>query len=140
MKASVTIEGDRELQRQFEKIKKQSPEKLRGLLFAGAESTRTEAVTSINSSQSQGREYRRGNVTHIASTAGNPPNTDRGDLVRNITTEPIQGGFDVGSRASAPHGLWLEFGTLKIAPRPWLTPAYKKAVNVVRNLLKDTKL
>lgn len=138
--AKIYIEGDKELQRKLEAIEKKAPSMLSGILFMGSEATRSEAVTSINAHKSAGRTYQRGNVSHTASSAGNPPNTDTGQLVQNITTEEIQGGYDVGSRSGAPYGAWLEFGTLKISPRPWLLPAYNIAVKKVNDALKKIKL
>lgn len=94
------------------------------------------AKQSILEHQSRGRIYKRGNITHQASTQGNPPNSDTGTLVNNIRVEKIKGGYDVGSRKGAPHGLWLELGELK---RPWLMPAYEKAIKNVINKFKNFK-
>ena len=52
-----------------------------------AQMIRSEAIRSIKSHQSSGNAYKRGNVTHTASTTGNPPNQDRGHLARNIRVE-----------------------------------------------------
>lgn len=83
-----------------------------------------DAKYNIQSGGRSGRIYKRGKKTHQASSAGEFPKTDRGELVSNITSEFSLMGLEatVGSRRSAPHGFMLEFGTSKIAPRPWLMP------------------
>jgi HK97 gp10 family phage protein len=91
-----------------------------------------EAKKSIQSHKSSGNVYVRGSISHTASTAGNPPNSDTGNLVKNITIQKISGGYDVGSRKGAPYGVHLEFGTSKMAARPWLTPAFYLALEKLK--------
>lgn len=140
MTITVTIDGQKELDRLLQRVKKTAPQKLDGIAYAGAELTRETAVNSINTPASQGATYRRGNVTHTASLPGYTPNTDTGDLVRNITTEKVAGGYTTGSRSGAPHGFHLEYGTSKMEPRPWLTPAFKQGVQKVREFIKTLDL
>lgn len=136
----VELEGSRELQKQLERIAKTAPKKLDGVFFSGATKTQEVAVKSIQGHQSSGVTYKRRSVEHTASTAGNPPNSDTGRLVKNITVQKIDGGYDVGSRKDAPHGLWLEFGTSSTAPRPWLRPAYDLTVAWVLDKLKKIEV
>ena len=135
----VSIEGSEKFIAAIAKIRRTAPEKLQQVLQAGAEETRNMAVRSIQASQSQGRIYQRRSVEHTASKPGKPPNTDTGNLVSNITVQKIEKGFDVGSRQGAPYGLWLEFGTSKMLPRPWLAPAFKAAVATTLKALKRKK-
>ena len=127
--ARVEIKGSERLQKAIRSVLAENEAKGRAMIADGAYMTQLDAVKSIQTHQSSGRSYTRRSVQHTASTAGNPPNTDTGNLVRNITVNKIQGGYDVGSRAGAPYGFWLEFGTLKMAPRPWLSPAFKRSVD-----------
>lgn len=80
----------------------------------------------------------KGGRAHKASAAGEPPKTDSGQLVRNITSEVKRGGKSatVGSRTPAPHGLFLEFGTTHISPRPWLRPTYTKNIPFINKTFK----
>lgn len=85
-----------------------------------------EAIKSISTRPSAGRIYKRGDRTHQASKAGDAPNSDTGQLVISIKAkkQPKIGGLDsylVGSPLD--YAFWLEFGTLNIAARPWLSPA-----------------
>lgn len=66
---------------------------------------------------------------HRASAPGESPATDTGELATSIMSK-----MDIlaPGKASAvvwtdkPYGKYLEFGTKKIEPRPWLTPAVEK--------------
>lgn len=79
------------------------------------------AVKSIQSEVSQGKEYNRGKKTHVASKAGDAPNTDTGRLAGSILTR-IE--FEVAwVYTNLDYGAYLEFGTTTIDPRPWLAPA-----------------
>ncbi len=124
----MEIQGSKELQAIIKKMKASGDKQLQAMLAEGAIDTDAEAKRLIASRQSRGREYKRGRISHIASTAGNPPNTDTGRLIRSVKIMKISGGYDVGSRQDAPHGLWLEFGTSKMAARPWLSVAYNKII------------
>lgn len=86
---------------------------------------RNDAITSIQREQSSGQVYTRGSITHLASAPGDAPNTDTGNLVRNIAFEnPRQGLAFVGT--SVEYGKHLEFGTRAMDARPWLRPAMDK--------------
>ena len=90
-----------------------------------ANQVRGEAIKMISREISSGRVYVRGNVTHTASAEGDAPNTDTGNLVSKIAVEnPRRGTSFVGT--SVEYGKHLEFGTKKMAARPWLRPAMEK--------------
>lgn len=80
------------------------------------------AVKSINE-ESVGRTYRRGNITHVASKEGDAPNTDSGRLAGSISVKHIIGAKKAYVYTPLDYGEWLEFGTERIEPRPWLEPA-----------------
>lgn len=103
----------------------------------GAISIQRDAIQSINR-PGTGREYRRRTITHRASSPGEPPASDTGQLVQNIVVDRIiKGMYEVGSNAKVPYGRWLEFGTINIFPRPWLRPAFNKNIDdIVLNLTK----
>ena len=66
---------------------------------------------------------------HHPSLPDNPPAVDTGTLRRSITytvnEKELYG--EVGNTiAKAPYGAYLEFGTSKMKPRPWLKPATEK--------------
>lgn len=63
---------------------------------------------------------------HRASAPGEPPAPDTGNLKRSGFIEAISTtARRVG--VAAVYGKWLEFGTPRIAPRPFMRPALAKA-------------
>lgn len=71
-----------------------------------------------------GREYRRGKKIHVASAPGEPPAIDMGYLANSIQTkriQPLLWHVTVG----AAYGYILEFGSRKMAARPFMRPAAK---------------
>lgn len=78
-----------------------------------------------------GRVYGR----HVASAPGQPPAPDTGNLRRNWREQSfVQGngcghGIDVKLRirSDVPYGKYLEFGTTKMAPRPFVERIKSKA-------------
>lgn len=68
-------------------------------------------------------------IAHHPSLPNNPPAVDTGTLRRSITytvnEKELYG--EVGNTVSdSPYGAYLEFGTSKMKPRPWLKPAIEK--------------
>lgn len=61
---------------------------------------------------------------HRASKPGDPPAADTGTLLRSVFIERDGTVRRVGAQAAAAS--WLEYGTAKIAPRPYLRPALEK--------------
>lgn len=128
---SVRIEltGDKKFKASLDRARKLGGRRLNKLLASTALSVQDYAVTSIQHGPKTGRIYTRRTVSHQASSPGQAPATDTGELVRNITVERNNYlNYDVGSRKGAPQGFWLEMGTQDMAARPWLKPAFNKAV------------
>lgn len=130
----VELIGVEDLNKFLQNIKITNKKELASLLGAMALETHKESVTSIQSGGRSGRFYRRG---HQASSPGEPPKTDTGQLVRNITMQKVgELEYTVGSRKGAPYGFWLEFGTRKMGARPWLKPAFDRMLNKFRGLFR----
>lgn len=73
-----------------------------------------------------GTAYFRGADVHHASAPGEAPADDTGDLYDSIDSMQVG---DVGYiTASAPYADYLEHGTSRMAPRPFMGPAARKAV------------
>jgi hypothetical protein len=74
-----------------------------------------------------GREYPRpGGKIHIASAPGEAPAIDYGTLINSITTEFPQELTGI-VYSSVPYSVYLEFGSVKLAPRPAWVPAAEAA-------------
>lgn len=61
---------------------------------------------------------------HRASKPGDPPAADTGFLLRSVFIEREGTKRRIGAQAAA--ALWLEQGTARVAPRPYLRPALEK--------------
>jgi HK97 gp10 family phage protein len=89
---------------------------------ATAQAIRNDAIISVKSHLSAGEVYTRGTVKHVASKPGSPPNQDRGTLTRNIRVT-MNDDLTADISSNAPYSAALEFGTRKMAARPFMTPA-----------------
>lgn len=91
------------------------------------------AIRSMQQTPKTGNRYRKTknkNIYHIASSPGYPPARDTGMLVRSIKMDVRSTEVEVGSNLTGKAGMYptyLEFGTKKMDPRPWLEPAYDKS-------------
>ena len=84
---------------------------------------------------------------HHPSMPDNPPAPDTGNLRESIRYEVHKEGKEiygvVGSTQKEPnYAVYTEYGTSKMAPRPWLRPAMRKNNDFIRktitNAVKDT--
>lgn len=100
-------------------------------LFAGGEMIKAEAARSITEGAVSGKN-------HVPSKPGEPPNEDTGTLRRNITVTQV-GPLHVRVASNAPYSAYLEFGTSKMAARPFMGPAArakkKEVVALVRGAI-----
>jgi len=70
------------------------------------------------------------------SSPGSPPHKQTGHLRRSVTWELIQGVkmlARVGTNVK--YGRWLELGTSRMLPRPWLVRAFRDAMPTVKSIL-----
>jgi HK97 gp10 family phage protein len=104
-------------------------------LLTGANLVRNTAITSITKGGKSGAI--RGK--HRASAPGEPPASDTGFLVSHIFVKPVGDGLTVDVFASAKYAKWLEFGTNKMQPRPFLFPALEENKPKIRRMLQTVK-
>ena len=72
---------------------------------------------------------------HYPSLPGFPPAIDSGALYGSIVVEARegQGEVEVGSHGNAPYAPYLEKGTYKMQPRPYLMPAFNHIEGKIEN-------
>ena len=103
---------------------------------------RKTAIESIQRGVKTGQTYKKYNPKreHTASAPGQPPATDTGFLVQNITTEVRSQGKKVIGEiiASTPYAKALEFGTRKMAARPFLNPALRKNKKKIQRKFRNS--
>lgn len=136
MKTTIKTEGIGDISRNIARVDKKFAADLQGLIDGTAQTLRTEVIRSIQKSPASGRVYPSGKSSiHRASSAGNPPRTDTGELVRMITARVKQLEAEVSS--NAPYSSYLEFGTANMAARPFLFPAFERQMVGFRRKLSE---
>ena len=103
------------------------------LLTQLAEETRDHAKTSMGAP---------GPGPH--SLPGDPPRRQTSDLYNNVTA--VVGSHESATESTRPSGAeevpeWLEYGTPggKVAPRPYMRPAYERTLAEVDRIVTDAK-
>lgn len=111
--------------------------KLGKVVYVGADKVRTEARRLIANGAIQGKG-------HIPSAAGEPPNWDTGHLANNITTRKGPNATQAQTASEAGYAEDLEFGTSKMAARPYMRPATQNkrsevvedVANTINNIIR----
>jgi len=80
-----------------------------------------ETAVKLIQDNSDGRPTIRDGRTVNVSKPGDPPNTDTGRLAQSIKFDFQKNGLVGRVGTNLKYGKWLEFGTEKIAARPWLS-------------------
>lgn len=124
----ATVVGSVELQKNLKNISTKGKELIAHAVFKSVADVEKEAKTSIQRGAASGVVYRRYNPRrdHKASSPGQPPASDTGFLVNNIKRkiDSDKMGGEIASRAF--YSKFLEFGTSKMLPRPFMFPALEK--------------
>lgn len=97
-------------------------------LFAAGERIAVAAQLSITQGAVSGKN-------HIPSSPGSAPNNDSGVLVGNIEVVQVSPEL-VEVSSNAPYSSALEFGTSKMAARPFMRPARDKEAKAARQLVE----
>lgn len=148
----MKLEGSEALSTNLKGLMSAFPNAINKAVVKTASEVRNNALKSIRREQSMGRVYthhftamlpsgaliegKKRSKPHTASAPGDAPNTDTGRLVVSIATEnPRKGLSYVGT--SVEYGKYLEFGTRRVAARPWLRPAMDKAAPELPNAITN---
>lgn len=83
-------------------------------------------LSQVLGTPGKGKVYRRGTTTHRASRPFDPPAPDTNNLRQSVFVERLPDGTWVAGVA-APYAAALEFGTIHMAPRPFMTQALREA-------------
>ncbi|MCC6614217.1 MAG: hypothetical protein IT320_12115 [Anaerolineae bacterium] len=113
---TVRINDDR-----LQQILRDSPDVADDLIEAVAMEGLALVRRSFNTSP-PGRTYRRGRVAHVASVAGYPPNIDTGKLMNALYIHKPKAMTRAISTGDTEYAAALEFGTVKMAARPFMRP------------------
>ena len=121
-------------------VKKAEADSRKFVTMSCAEVERTAKTIMRDSPTNPDVSY--GKKGHHPSYAGNPPAPDTGTLMRSITHEVSGKGKQVvGEVGSIIHNSdypkYLEYGTSKMKPRPWLSASLIKCQSWMSNLWKE---
>ena len=113
---------------QLENLDKQLEPEFQEIVKGGAQLIRGEAIKSIQTGAKSGVVYQMYNPRreHRASAPGQAPASDTGNLVSKIVVR--QKGVNVTNvESNANYSAFLEYGTSKMQPRPFMLPAFEKS-------------
>lgn len=138
MEFSVSVEGLDKLAQANLRVQQSIIKELKIGLYASAQRVETEAKKSILSGKKTGHIYKLRSVQHRASAPGEAPASNTGRLVNSInsylnTLGTALESIVVAGRGVVKYAVMLEFGTAKIAPRPFMLTAFEKS----RQWIKD---
>lgn len=96
---------------------------------------RNEAIDSIISGPKTGAVYTRRGVTHQASAPGEPPANDLGNLQNSITVRLFPNILAATVNSAAAYSAALEFGTVRMEPRPYMRRALMKHIPTLNRVI-----
>jgi hypothetical protein len=111
------------------------------LVVAGND-IRNRIIEGMQDTPKTGTIYtKKGGRRHIASSPGNFPAVDTGDLISNIVVDETRKGVEVGSiLLDPPVGSILEDGTRNMKKRPWMEPTIDEISPVIEFNIQEALL
>jgi len=104
------------------------------IVKGGGQLIRGEAIKSIQSGAKSGVMYQMYNPRreHRASAPGQAPASDTGNLVSKIIVKQKSKNI-TNVESNADYSAYLEYGTSKMQPRPFMLPAFEKSKKPILN-------
>ena len=127
---------------QLDKLEKDMEIPFQQIVKGGGQLIRTEAIKSIQTGAKSGVMYQMYNPRreHRASAPGQAPASDTGNLVSKIIVKQKSKNI-TNVESNADYSAYLEYGTSKMQPRPFMLPAFEKSkkpiINAVLNRVKQ---
>ena len=140
MSVSVSLSSNKAINNVMDKLESQISDYYKIIISYAVNEVRNQALLGIQRTPKTGKTYKRKKKTHTASSAGNPPAIDGGTLVNSINyivLIPNQNVFGGEVSASTGYAADLEFGTVKMAARPFMQPALEKSRTKILNKAKQ---
>lgn len=138
MTATIRLEGSEELQRQLRRLSDDLRDEAGKAVLATAVELRADIVRSIQRGPASGITYKKSNPTrtHTASSEGQPPMSDTGRLANSITFDRV-GDLTATVGSELAYAPWLEYGTSRMAARPFFRPAVERMTPKYIGKLED---
>ena len=135
MFASAKITGMKELAKMLRDLKPALAPEVRKAITRGTLAVHAEAVKRVQRGPASGRVYVRRGIVHRASAPGQAPATDTGRLVASIVPVIDSDGFGGRVQARVLYAKFLEFGTQKMAARPFMVPSLEAKRDAIVKML-----
>ena len=128
MDIKINVKNLKKVMSQLGRLGKDLEQPFREVVKGGGQLIRAEAVRSIQSGAKSGIVYEKYNPrrSHRASAPGQAPASDTGNLVSKIRVKQKNQNTTI-VESSADYSAFLEYGTSKMQPRPFLFPAFIKS-------------
>ena len=126
---------------QLNKLEKDMEIPFQEIVKGGGQFIRGEAIKSIQAGAKSGIVYEKYNPrrSHRASAPSQAPASDTGNLVSKIIVKQKSKNI-TNVESNADYSAFLEYGTSKMEPRPFMLPAFEKSKKPIINaVLKRVK-
>jgi HK97 gp10 family phage protein len=134
VRINIEMDGISALSRQLAELAGDADAVMTEVVTNLAVDTQREAVQGIQRGPATGAVRRDGSR---ASAPGEYPMSDTGRLANNVVANlPTSGNISAEVGTNIQYGRYLEFGTSRMAARPWLLPSFNKAKAGVEGKLK----
>lgn len=142
---TVIVTGIPQLEAKLKKMKGYTKLNMEKFVFQTVKETESIAKKEISQGEPRtGVVYKRGGKTAQRSSPGQYPKSDRGALVASINSNVSNNGLYGKAGTNLKYGLYLEFGTVRMGARPWLSPSFRKAIKrqnelLIKRIKRDSK-
>jgi len=134
VRINIEMDGIAALSRQLAELAGDADAVMTEIVTNLAVDTQQEAVQGIQRGPATGAVRSDGSR---ASAPGEYPMSDTGRLANNVVANlPTSGNLSAEVGTNIQYGRYLEFGTSRMAARPWLLPSFNKAKAGVEGKLK----
>lgn len=123
MPVKVAIRGRKLVIKGLDKYKRKQGKQLMKAAHASGLVVQNEARRSVLKGPKTGKIYKRGRKEHQASAPGEPPASDTGTLANRIIVSVDATKLSVKVIAKTLYSWFLEYGTKRMKPRPFMFPA-----------------
>ena len=134
MDIKFSVKNLKKVLSQLDKLEKDMEVPFQEIVKGGGQLIRTEAIKSIQTGAKSGVMYQKYNPRreHRSSAPGQSPASDTGNLVSKIIVKQKSLNV-VHVESNADYSAFLEFGTSKMQPRPFMFPAFEKSTKPILN-------
>ena len=142
MQINLKVKNLKKVLSQLNRLQKDMEVPFQEIVKGGGQLIRGEAIKSIQSGAKSGVMYQMYNPRrqHRASAPGEAPASDTGNLVSKIRVKQKSKNV-TNVESNADYSAYLEYGTSKMQPRPFMLPAFEKSkkpiINAVINRVKQ---